>query len=112
MEEGGGGGGVKEEPSDRPPACLRTLLNSYVAAVFKQHGWGGTETATSQRGVQRVLRRRCGDPPLIFQLISWDSGEQRSYFPLSHSPHTDTCWWRGRTGGEEREGAKFNQFTS
>lgn len=32
------------DPSDRSRACLSTLLNSYIAAVFKQH------TETGQRG--------------------------------------------------------------
>lgn len=72
------GGQKREEHTDRPSACLSSSLNSYGAAVFKQ--------TQATRGAQQVLRRGRADPPLIFQLISWDSGEQRSYFLFTQTP--------------------------
>lgn len=53
-------------------------------------------------GVQQVLRRGCGCPPLIFQLISQDSGEQRPYFPLEL--FTSDRHLLASGGGEVREG--------
>lgn len=45
----GGTVGGWEGESDRSSGCLSTLLNSYTAAVFKQHGSRGSKTATSHR---------------------------------------------------------------
>lgn len=70
----------KTKKGGRSQGCLSAMLNSYVAAVFKQTQWenGGRarERQTEKRGgrpaeraVSRTARRRRGSPPLIFQLI-------------------------------------------
>ena len=49
-------------PSDRPADCLRSPLNSNMAAAFKR-------CTAEGRGRRRVPGRGRGAPPLIFQLI-------------------------------------------
>lgn len=98
------GGGRQEEQSDRSSACLSTLLNSYMAAVFKQRGQRGTATATGQKRSAAGPEKGAWLPAPHFP--AHFPGQWRT--EVLCSPHTDTCW----PAGEGGERPKFNQFTS
>lgn len=87
------------QKSDRPSACLSSLLNSYAAAVFKQHGWRGWETETSQKGSATGPEKGVWLPAPRFP--AHFPGQWRK--EVLFSPHTDTCWLLGEEGSWLRD---------